>query len=337
MKLGTGSGAITVDAVDGGIAATTGAGAVVATMVGDPARGDRGVEIRSGSGAVVLTLPDGIDATFDIEATYQGTDNNGRTGSPVRITSDFPLQQTQYANPDGTGYRVRATGRVGNGRNRVYIRTVGDVRIQRASGRASAQAVSHTTAAPGSACPTNKCAGQGSSRQDASVGFAFATGDDTGERRRAVKALARNAPPQAALAALTRFAWEDHEAEVQREAVERLVDLPNDLGMKELIRVAQRHSGEEARRGAVQGLGVKACDDAIATLLAVIERDRDTAVQREAVAALSATYAQRRDRQDEILGMLQRIARSHPSAAVRARASKELQGLAWSDSPPHSS
>ncbi|MDQ3309160.1 MAG: HEAT repeat domain-containing protein [Gemmatimonadota bacterium] len=152
-----------------------------------------------------------------------------------------------------------------------------------------------------------------------------------------MKALARNAPPQAALAALTRFAWEDHEAEVQREAVERLVDLPNDLGMKELIRVAQRHSGEEARRGAVQGLGVKACDDAIATLLAVIERDRDTAVQREAVAALSATYAQRRDRQDEIRGMLQRIARSHPSAAVRARASKELQGLAWSDSPPHSS
>lgn len=106
-----------------------------------------------------------------------------------------------------------------------------------------------------------------------------------------------------------------------------LAELPNDLGLKELTRIAQRHATEDVRHEAVERLGVKACDDAIATLLAVIGGDRDPALQREAVSALAGTYSWRRSRQGEIRGMLEQIAQSHPSSAVRGRAFKELQEL----------
>jgi hypothetical protein len=241
VKLGTGGGAITVDAVDGGIAATTGAGAVVATMVGNPARGDKSVEIRSGSGAVVLTLPDGIGATFDIEAAYPGSDNNGRTTRPVRITSDFPLQQNERADADGAGYRVRATWRVADGRNRVYIRTVGDVHIQRASGRTSASTQAISPAAT-------------------STGFAFVTGDDVEGRARAVRQMALSAPPRAAAAALGRPAFSEPDARTRREAVEGLLRLPDGAGDAELARIAATHPDpvlrERARRERAEAPGI---------------------------------------------------------------------------------
>lgn len=135
VTVSTGGGDVTLDAVNGAVRASTGAGAVTVTMVGDPRRGERAVDLHTGHGPITLTLPDGIDASFDIETAYTNTPGQRRT----EIRSDFPLSRSETAawfsaHRNQTPRRfVRAVGLAGSGRHRIVIRAVnGDVQIRRA-------------------------------------------------------------------------------------------------------------------------------------------------------------------------------------------------------------
>lgn len=156
-------------------------------------------------------------------------------------------------------------------------------------------------------------------------GFAFVTG--TGEERRAaVEALARNAPPAAAAYALERLAFQETDPEVQREAAESLAGLPGDAGLRGLLKIARAHPGEEARREAAEGLGLLACGESIAGLRRMVASDRDPSVQEEAVEALAGILGRDdvpADTREELRAALREIARSHPVASVRARARTE--------------
>ncbi len=137
----TGGGDIVLGPVDGAVTATTGAGAVTVRLAGSGSPGSKDVVIRSGTGPVTIHLEGGAGAEFDIETGY--TRSHGR---PVRISSDVALRTSESATFEdangGTPRRyVRGTGRVGDGRYKVRIRTVnGDVRI--VSGGSSAAAPS---------------------------------------------------------------------------------------------------------------------------------------------------------------------------------------------------
>lgn len=126
----TGGGDIFLGPVDGAVTATTGAGAVTIRLAGGGPGGSRDVVVRSGTGPVTIHLDPGAGAEFDVETGY--TRSHGR---PVKIRSDVALSVTESATYEdangGTPRRyVRGTGRVGDGRYKVRIRTVnGDVRI----------------------------------------------------------------------------------------------------------------------------------------------------------------------------------------------------------------
>ncbi|MEO8576935.1 MAG: M56 family metallopeptidase [Gemmatimonadales bacterium] len=145
-SINTGGGAITVGVTDGDFAANTGGGDInVGTMRGN---GDlstgagnvsvhvsgsnaHSVQVSSGNGKIILTLPPDISANFDIETAY--TRDHGAT----RIQSDFtvPISETrEWDDREGTPRRyVRAIGRVGSGQGRIKVRTInGDVVIRRA-------------------------------------------------------------------------------------------------------------------------------------------------------------------------------------------------------------
>jgi HEAT repeat protein/beta-lactamase regulating signal transducer with metallopeptidase domain len=167
-------------------------------------------------------------------------------------------------------------------------------------------------------------------------GFAFLTG--TGEERRAsIEAIARNAPPAAAAAALERLAFQETDPEVQREAAESLSGLPNQAGLAGLLKIARAHPGEEARREAAEGLGLLASAEAITGLRRMVAADRDPSVQGEAVEAL-AGILERHDvparSREEIRAALREIARSHPVARVRARARSETEPRETSHANP---
>jgi beta-lactamase regulating signal transducer with metallopeptidase domain/DUF4097 and DUF4098 domain-containing protein YvlB len=123
----TGGGSITLDKVEDDVSATTGAGDVQVTVTG---AGARNVHVTSGSGRVVIEVPAGLDARFDLETAY--TENR----SPTKITSDFPVNVTQtdewdYRNGSPRRF-VRATGTAGAGRAVIKVRTVnGDIVIRR--------------------------------------------------------------------------------------------------------------------------------------------------------------------------------------------------------------
>jgi HEAT repeat protein/beta-lactamase regulating signal transducer with metallopeptidase domain len=156
-------------------------------------------------------------------------------------------------------------------------------------------------------------------------GYAFVTGSRE-ERQEAVEALARNAPPAAAAAALARIAFQETDPEVQREAAESLASLPGDAGLAGLLKIARTHPGEEARQEAAEGLGVIATDRAIAALRQMVADDRDPGVQGEAVEALAGTLARGHvpgATRNAVRAALREIARSHSNPEVRARALAE--------------
>ncbi|HEV2131111.1 MAG TPA: M56 family metallopeptidase, partial [Longimicrobiaceae bacterium] len=333
----TGGGSITLDQVDGPIKAITGAGAVAAAMVGDPARGGRDVEIRSGSGSVMLTLPAEISADFDIEVAH--TDGAAR---PPRIVSDWDLSQTENVSRAGSGAarkHVRATGRAGDGRHRIHIRTVnGDVYLKRAESPphatargvwASAPAVTPAPHTPVVPTPPQRTSAESrvARAQAPESGFAFVTGSDRESRRRSVEMLGRNAPPPAAAAALERIAREDGDVRVQRQAVESLGTLRGEVGMAALIRIARTHPRVEVRREAVEALARIGCEQSIDALGDVIRRDPDVHLQRRSVEALGTVRRRAsgdRSTEAKIRTVLERTARSHASVRVRAQAAEEL-------------
>ncbi len=72
-------------------------------------------------------------------------------------------------------------------------------------------------------------------------GFAYVTGDSPEARRRAVRELARNAPPDAAVAALERIGREDPDPSVRKAAIEGLRRIDTPEAAKALERIANGH------------------------------------------------------------------------------------------------
>jgi DUF4097 and DUF4098 domain-containing protein YvlB len=132
VQVTTTGGDVRLDSVDGWIEVTAVGGDIVATMVGDPARGDRHVRLVSTKGDITLTVPASLDMRFDIALSYT---RNSRQNYEIR--SDFPVQirrttEWDYAKGDPRRY-VYGTGTAGKGRHLVHIETVnGDVIIRKA-------------------------------------------------------------------------------------------------------------------------------------------------------------------------------------------------------------
>lgn len=131
VKAKTMGGRIDIDAVDGWVEATTMGGHVAVTMVGNPAQGDRHVEIDSKGGDIDLTVPPGLEMDIDVQIAF--TRDSRRQYS---IRSDFPIQTTtspEWETSHGTPRRIiQGRGRTGSGKHKVVIRTInGDVKIRR--------------------------------------------------------------------------------------------------------------------------------------------------------------------------------------------------------------
>lgn len=135
VRANTMGGTIRLDAVDGGIVATTMGGDVRARMVGNPAAGERDVEIRSMGGDIELIVPAGLSMELDVELAF----TRDREGD-YRIISDFPLQtrttpEWDYDRGNDPRKVIHGTGSVAGGRNKVRIRTInGNVRLVRGEG-----------------------------------------------------------------------------------------------------------------------------------------------------------------------------------------------------------
>src|SRR4051812_26847656 len=129
LYVSTGGGPIDVGPARGSVVAKTGAGDVTLELEG---AGPHSVDIRSGTGQVVLVVPRDLDAVLDLETAY--TENHGQK---TRIVSDIPVQVTETANWDdshGTPRRyVRSRQTVGRGGPTIRVRTVnGDIVLRRA-------------------------------------------------------------------------------------------------------------------------------------------------------------------------------------------------------------
>lgn len=125
----TGGGDIDIGPVAGSVVAGTGAG-TVHVWITDPEGRERLIEVSSGTGDVVLELPPGLAARFELETAY--TENyRGR----VRIDSDWELareETTRWDHAHGTPRKyVRARGEVGGGGPLIKVRTVnGNVTVR---------------------------------------------------------------------------------------------------------------------------------------------------------------------------------------------------------------
>lgn len=130
VKAGTMGGDIVVSEIDGWIEANTMGGDIEVNMVGGTA-GDRHVELESMGGTIVLTVPPGLSMDIDIRIRL----SHGSDWDEYEIVSDFDLKVDVENNSERrwrTNREVVATGRVGNGGNKVVIRTVnGNVVLKR--------------------------------------------------------------------------------------------------------------------------------------------------------------------------------------------------------------
>ena len=117
-------GDIEIRAIDGRVSANTMGGDVTVTMVGDPAKGDRDVDLSSMGGDIELTVPAALSMKFDIEIKY--TKKHKR---PCRIQSDFPMNIEETPNWERDNWigqphkRIFGTGEVGGGKHLIKIRT----------------------------------------------------------------------------------------------------------------------------------------------------------------------------------------------------------------------
>lgn len=135
VRAKTMGGDIDLGAVDGWIEATTMGGDIEARMTGDPAQGDRHVTLVSMSGDVTLEVPAGLDMQIDITLAYT---RNSRGN--YRITSDFPLQQTEtdaWDEENGSPRKyIYGNSTIGAGTHRIRIETVnGNITLRRAPSR----------------------------------------------------------------------------------------------------------------------------------------------------------------------------------------------------------
>ncbi|MGD1049242.1 MAG: hypothetical protein ABR899_10890 [Candidatus Krumholzibacteriaceae bacterium] len=134
VKAKTMGGSIEVDAVDGGADATTMGGDITVTMVGDPKKGDREVNLSSMGGDVTLMVPEGLSMKFDLEIKY-----TKKHHGDCRIESDFPMDIKESPDWEHSFWgepckHIYGTGSVAGGEHLIKIRTVnGKITIKRAA------------------------------------------------------------------------------------------------------------------------------------------------------------------------------------------------------------
>jgi DUF4097 and DUF4098 domain-containing protein YvlB len=131
VKAKTMGGDIDIDAIDGWVQATTMGGDVTVTMVGDPEKGRRDVELVSMGGDITLTVPAGLSMEFDIELAY--TKESRRN---YKIINDFEMQQEtskEWTYERGSPRKyIYGTGSVAGGKNKIRIETInGNVYVKK--------------------------------------------------------------------------------------------------------------------------------------------------------------------------------------------------------------
>jgi beta-lactamase regulating signal transducer with metallopeptidase domain/DUF4097 and DUF4098 domain-containing protein YvlB len=124
----TGGGDIEIGPARGSVAAHTGAGSVDIDF-----RGAGSVDVTSGSGRVVINVPDDLNANLELETAYT---NNFR--GKTRIISDWPVNVTETSSWDdshGSPRRyVRVRQQVGRGGPLIRVNTVnGDIVFRKGS------------------------------------------------------------------------------------------------------------------------------------------------------------------------------------------------------------
>jgi len=131
IKASTMGGNIDIGEIDGWVKASTMGGDIYVKMTGDPAQGDRDVDISSMGGDIDLILPEGISADFDVRITY-----TRKSRQDYEIKSDFPLkiekdEEWQYKNGD-PHKDIIASGKTGDGKNTIRVNTHnGDIHIKK--------------------------------------------------------------------------------------------------------------------------------------------------------------------------------------------------------------
>jgi DUF4097 and DUF4098 domain-containing protein YvlB len=129
VKATTMGGDIEVEELLGWIEANTMGGDIVVHMMGGT-DGDRHVELESMGGDIELTVPSGLGMDIEIEIRLSDEDD----WDDYEIVSDFDLEVDVESDDDRrwrSSREVVASGRVGNGSNRIVIRTVnGDVTLR---------------------------------------------------------------------------------------------------------------------------------------------------------------------------------------------------------------
>jgi len=131
VKAKTMGGEIVIEEIDGWVEATTMGGDVEVNMIGNPARGDRHVELSSMGGDIILTVPPGLAMKVDIEIAFT---RDARES--YRIESDFGIEQEvtkDWIRDNGSPRKyISGTGTIGAGTHRIKIKTVnGNVYLKR--------------------------------------------------------------------------------------------------------------------------------------------------------------------------------------------------------------
>jgi DUF4097 and DUF4098 domain-containing protein YvlB len=124
-------GDIQIDAIDGWAKASTYGGDITVTMVGDPAEGERHVELKSMGGTLELTVPEGLSMEFDIELAY-----TKKAKREYKIISDFDIdieKTDKWQSKWGSKRKyIYGTGTVGGGEHKIMLKTVnGDIVIKK--------------------------------------------------------------------------------------------------------------------------------------------------------------------------------------------------------------
>jgi hypothetical protein len=131
VKASTMGGNIDINDIDGWVKASTMGGDIDVKMTGDPAKGERDVNISSMGGDIELVLPEGISAEFDVRITFTRKSNQD-----FKIESDFPLkieEDKEWQYNDGDPHKdITGAGKTGNAKNLIKISTHnGDISIKK--------------------------------------------------------------------------------------------------------------------------------------------------------------------------------------------------------------
>ena len=124
VKAVTMGGGIEIDELDGSVEATTMGGDIEVGMIGDAAKGDRSVNLKSHGGDVMLVVPPGLSMELDLEIAY--TKDSRKS---YQIISDFPftLKETADWTREGRGGDlskfIYGTGAIAGGKHRIRIET----------------------------------------------------------------------------------------------------------------------------------------------------------------------------------------------------------------------